>query len=215
MLGYKGKLKFTQTAEGLVVELPAQKISDLTCALKITGSNLTPVTPPPTGQVILPDAKGEFFLSATNAELHGSQIQLETRGGLPDIGYWENGDDWVSWTVQIPEAGTFSVSAEIATPNADGEIAVEAGGGTVSARAPMTGDWGRFQTVDLGQIQIKQTGDLVVKVRAKAKATWKAVNLNAVRLIRAVPAQPGAAFWLQPAQAGRVAAATGSKDNGA
>jgi alpha-L-fucosidase len=46
LLGCKGKLKFTQTAEGLTVELPAQKLSDLTCSLKITGSNLKLATPP-------------------------------------------------------------------------------------------------------------------------------------------------------------------------
>ena len=48
LLGGKGKLKFTQTAGGLTVELPAQKLSDLTCSLKITGRNLKPVPPPAT-----------------------------------------------------------------------------------------------------------------------------------------------------------------------
>jgi alpha-L-fucosidase len=43
LLGGKGELKFTQTAAGLTVELPAQKISDIACTLKITGSNLQPV----------------------------------------------------------------------------------------------------------------------------------------------------------------------------
>ena len=42
LLGHKGKLKFTQSTEGLTVELPAQTASDLTCSLKITGSNLKP-----------------------------------------------------------------------------------------------------------------------------------------------------------------------------
>ena len=42
LLGYKGKLKFTQTADGLTVELPAQKVSDLTCSLRIAGSKLKP-----------------------------------------------------------------------------------------------------------------------------------------------------------------------------
>jgi alpha-L-fucosidase len=45
LLGHKGELKFTSTPQGLEVELPAQKVSDLTCALKITGNNLQPVTP--------------------------------------------------------------------------------------------------------------------------------------------------------------------------
>ena len=43
LLGKSGKLKFTQTTEGLSVELPDQKLSDLTCAIKITGQNFHPV----------------------------------------------------------------------------------------------------------------------------------------------------------------------------
>jgi alpha-L-fucosidase len=42
LLGHKGKLKFTQTAEGLSVTLPAEKLSELTCALKIKCDNLQP-----------------------------------------------------------------------------------------------------------------------------------------------------------------------------
>ena len=43
LLGHKGKLKWTQTPEGLLVTLPAQKPSEYTAALKITGANLKPV----------------------------------------------------------------------------------------------------------------------------------------------------------------------------
>jgi alpha-L-fucosidase len=43
LLGRSGKLKFNQTADGLVVELPGEKLSDLTCTLRIIGSNLRPV----------------------------------------------------------------------------------------------------------------------------------------------------------------------------
>ena len=42
MLGRSGKLKFSQTADGLIVELPGGKLSDLTCSLRITGSGLSP-----------------------------------------------------------------------------------------------------------------------------------------------------------------------------
>ena len=44
LLGYKGGLKFDQTADGLTVELPDVKLSDLTCALRITGIELRPAT---------------------------------------------------------------------------------------------------------------------------------------------------------------------------
>jgi len=46
LLGYKGKLKVDQTADGLVVELPGEKLSDITCSLRITGSNLKPASLP-------------------------------------------------------------------------------------------------------------------------------------------------------------------------
>ena len=48
LLGHWGALKFTQSADGLVVELPAKPagdVSDLSCALRITGSNLQAVAP--------------------------------------------------------------------------------------------------------------------------------------------------------------------------
>jgi alpha-L-fucosidase len=54
LLGYKGRLKFTQTAGGLIVELPAPKTNGLTCSLKITGRNLKPVTPPPAATAVPP-----------------------------------------------------------------------------------------------------------------------------------------------------------------
>ena len=57
LLGYKGRLKFTQTTDGLIVEIPAQKTSDLTCSLKITGSHLKPATPSPAASFPSADAK--------------------------------------------------------------------------------------------------------------------------------------------------------------
>ena len=44
LLGHRGKLQFTQTANGLVVTLPAVKPCDFACTLKITGSKLNPIT---------------------------------------------------------------------------------------------------------------------------------------------------------------------------
>jgi alpha-L-fucosidase len=185
LLGFNGKLKFTQTAEGLTVELPARKLSDLTCSLKITGNNLKPVTPPVTAPVVQADSNGNVFLSATNAALHGSQLLLETQGGLPDIGYWDNGNDWVSWTAQIPKAGTFNVSTTVATLNVGASLVVEVGGENFSVQVPITGGWDKFQTIDVGRFQIIQPGELAVKVRAKDKAAWKAVNISSVSLTAA------------------------------
>ena len=74
------------------------------------------------------------------------------------------------------------VSATVATPYPDASFVVEVGGEKISAQAPQTGGWDKFQTVDLAQIQIKQPGDLVVKVRSNDPTTWKAINLKSVQL---------------------------------
>ncbi len=182
LLGAKGKLRFIQTASALSVELPAHKLSELTCALKITGDNLKPAPPPASTSVIRPDANGNLTLSATNAELHGSQLQLETKGGVPDIGFWDKGDESVSWVAQISKAGSFKVSATVATLYADSGFVVDIGGQTIEAQAPVTGSWENFQTFDLGKIQLSKPGDLQVKVGAKDPANWKAINLNSIQL---------------------------------
>ncbi|SPE50528.1 hypothetical protein SBV1_1150018 [Verrucomicrobia bacterium] len=58
---------------------------------------------------------------------------------------------------------------------------VEAGSERISAKAPATAGWDKFSTTELGTVEIKQSGNLVVSVRAKDSATWKAINLNALR----------------------------------
>jgi len=42
LFGCTSSLKFTQTADGLTVQLPGKKLSNMTCSLRITGSNLKP-----------------------------------------------------------------------------------------------------------------------------------------------------------------------------
>jgi hypothetical protein len=61
----------------------------------------------------------------------------------------------------------------------------------------VTGSWDEFQTTDLGRVQIQRPGNLEVKVRPKDKPTWKAINLNSVRLTPAEPSPPAAAHLLQ------------------
>ena len=182
LLGYRGKLKFTQTAEGLTVELPGEKLSDLTCSLRISGSNLKPAPIPLAPVVIAPDDNGRLNFSASDATLHGDNLKLEERGGKPCIGFWDNGDEWISWNAQTTKPGKYKVSATVATVFDDAEFAVAAGGEMLATNAPNTGSWDTFQTIDLGQIQVKQTGDLTVKVSAKDPASWKAINLNSVQL---------------------------------
>jgi alpha-L-fucosidase len=199
LLGHKGKLKFTQTADGLTVELPDQKLSDLTCSLKITGSNLKPAAAPGTaGKKIHADANGVLNFSATDAELHGSQIQLETQGGLPDIGFWNDGEEWISWQAQIPAPGIYKVSVTIAMPDGNAPFTIEVGGQKINAQAAPTGGWDKFLTTPLAEVRIPQAGVVIVKLRAQNSGTWKAINLNSVQLMPVVAAASAAGGQVRP-----------------
>jgi len=57
LLGYKEQLDWEQTAEGLTVTLPEQKVSEYTAALKIMGSALTNIPYASPGADANPNAK--------------------------------------------------------------------------------------------------------------------------------------------------------------
>ena len=182
LLGYKGPVDWQQTAEGLVVTVPAQKVSEYTCALKITGTNLKPVEIPQVTQTLHPDAKGNLTLGADDAELHGDGIKTEGQGGQPNIGFWDKADEWVSWKVKFDKPGTFKITASTASTNGDIEFVVEAAGQQLTGKAPQTDTWSEYRETDVGQLKLEQPGDQIIKVRPKDAATWKAINLRFVKL---------------------------------
>ena len=122
--------------------------------------------------------------SADSAELHGDQIRVEERGGKSNIGFWDRGGEWVSWKAKFTAPGAYRVLATIATTAAGSGFVVEMAGQQVAGVAPNTGGWDKFQTVDLGQIEVKEPGELVVKLRPKDPTSWKAINLRSVDLKR-------------------------------
>jgi alpha-L-fucosidase len=182
LLGYNGKVDWQQTAEGLVVTLPEQKVSEYTCAVRITGADLKPVELPGTTTTIRSEANGSYTLGADSAELHGNQIKQETQGGQPNIGFWDKADEWVSWKVKFSKPGTYKVSASAASPNGVVEFVVEAGSQQLPAKTTQTGSWAEFRETDIGQLKIEQSGDQTIKLRPKDAASWKAINLRFIKL---------------------------------
>jgi len=178
LLGYRGKLAWKQTADGITVTLPAQKVSDLTAGLKITGTSLTPIIAPPPPLTV--DASGVLTLSADGATLHGTGLATETQGGKRDIGSWNDPTDSASWEAQFPTPGTYAVSADVASVADGSEFILEAAGQQLSGTAPQTGGYDKFQVIPLGKIEVKQPGSIVVTVRPRGAATWKAINLSSV-----------------------------------
>lgn len=176
LLGFAGKVDWSQDTNGLSVVLPAEKISEFTAALRITGAHLTPA---PLLDVVAPvraDAKGNYTLDADGAELHGQQIKVETRGGRSNIGFWDSASEWPSWKVAFSSAGHYEVTAAVATM-ASSDFVISIGGKTVNAHAAATGDWAKFNIIKAGEIDLP-AGEQMVTVRAAQGKPWRAINLR-------------------------------------
>jgi alpha-L-fucosidase len=171
------ELKFTSTANGVVVEVPADapdKISS-TVVLKIKG------TPDVAATAIAQEADGSVRLVASEADLHGG-LQYESGGGKDNIGYWTNPEDTASWTFKVDRPGKFNVSAEIAA-EASGKFEVVVGEQKIPGTAPVTKDYTKFKRVDLsGVIEITSPGSVILTVKP-VTAGWQPMNLRSLRLV--------------------------------
>ena len=179
VLGFDGKPEWSQSAEGLLVTLPKDKISEFTVGVKITGTELTNVPVEPANTPLAPDAQGRMTLSPLDAEFSGG-MRAEERGGQTNLGYWDNGNDSALWNVKFPAPRKFKVSAACATENDGCEFVIEIGDQRLTGRAAKTGGWDDFVAVDLGLVEIKAAGPAKVRIRAKDAAKWRAINVRSI-----------------------------------
>ena len=183
LLGSKEKVAWTQTTTGLVVSLPAKQVSRYTCAFKINGAKLAPAPIAAETVYVQPDASGNVTLLADTAETHGS-VNTEQRGGQSNLGFWDNPQDYVTWTANGIVPGTYKLSVSSASPNPGTDLLVEVGGKRQAVRVPGTGDWADFKVSDLGTLGITQSGTVEIAIRPADAKTWKPLNLRWVKLTK-------------------------------
>jgi hypothetical protein len=87
--------------------------------------------------------------------------------------------------VQFPQAGTFKVSASVASTSGSSQFVIEAGDQQISGLAAQTAGWDQFQEISLGPIAVKKPGERVVRIRAKDARNWQPMNLRFVKLLKA------------------------------
>jgi alpha-L-fucosidase len=175
LLGHDGAVEWLQSTNGLVVKLPASRISPYTAALRITGMDLKPAPFQTIAPAVQPDPQGNLKLVPDDAEFHGEQIGQEQRGGQPNIAFWDRAGEWVSWKACFATAGAYVVRADCATPNRGSEFVVEVAGQRLTA----------FRTVELGKVHVSPAGDQLISVRPRDADHWKAINLRSITLIKA------------------------------
>ena len=75
-----------------------------------------------------------------------------TSGGRA-VGWIDDGE-FLEFTVSVAQAGTYAVSARVATPQSGRDFRVEAGGASAAVAVPNTGGWTAWQTVQGGEIAL-------------------------------------------------------------
>ena len=112
--------------------------------------------------------------------MHGRQIHYEAGPDRDCLRFRTDANDWVEWSLDITQPGRFQVTAEIAAVGGD-RFQVILANQTLTARVPNTGDYGRFQQVEVGTVELTSTGKTRVAVRPIAEG-WQPMNLRSLDL---------------------------------
>jgi alpha-L-fucosidase len=173
----KMPLSMTGSDEGVTISVPTtapDKISS-TVVLEVNGA--LNIEQPALSQ----DYDGSITLPASEARLHGKEIQYELGRGRDNVGSWTNANDWADWEFKVTKPGKFEVSAEIAAVEA-ASVEVEVGNQKLGVLAPATGGPARFRPVKPGVVEISAAGKMVLAVRP-VKDDWHPINLRLVKLV--------------------------------
>jgi len=181
LLANKQKVATESTPDGVLVRLPAAPLDaiDTVVVLGVEGPlNIAKVLPKP-------GADGQLTLPAQLADIHnpasGTGAQVESKYGKPNIGFWLNPQSWLEWTFKIDKPGTYSAEALIASPTAKPSVTVAVGKQRASVAVPKTGDYGRFESVSIGDFSFDQPGVFKLQVKPVVK-NWSPINLRAITL---------------------------------
>ncbi len=166
-------LSVERSENGLLVKLSGQAPDAICSVIELTVVGSPEVVVYRTSQ----QGDGQLVLLAGDAELQGS-LQVESKYGKPNIGYWLDSGDWAQWGIRIDKPGEFDVTADVATVR-ESRFMIQIGDQQLQAAVPNTGDYGKYQSVALGRISISQPGDSSVVVRPDRTA-WAAVNLRSI-----------------------------------
>ena len=170
------RLKTETGEDGATIFLPLQapdKISS-TVVVKLDGAPELITVP------ILQNADGSILLRASDAGLHGSQIQYESGSSHDNIGYWFHPDDWAEWNFRVSQPGKFAITAEIAAPS-PASFQVSVAGQDFHCTTPKTADYFHYTPLQIGAIEIPTAGDITLAVHP-VKDGWQPVNLRSIEL---------------------------------
>lgn len=191
LLGFSEPLPFKQDSNGLTISMPSKLDAKFGVSFKIACTNaegfrpdlVAPVEEPP-----IPIARyGGSVLTAGQAATTG-KIQVETRGGQQNLGFWDSASDSVSWKVHFDADLNLELSCDIASPADESELVLEIAAKVKEPichlvfRARKTGNWDVFANVPIGTVTVPE-GEFIVSLKPANAGAWKPVNVRGISMM--------------------------------
>jgi len=154
-------LTTTTTTDGVEVQLPAAAPDPIASVvvLKIKGE------PVPVNQSLAQAADGSLTLSAMDALIEGSNLQIE--GENPsNLGYWVQTTDFAHWPVRVKTPGTFKVTMNYALDpgSAGSTLTMTVADQSLTVTPQPTSGWKDYKQADAGTVTIAKPGDYDIKL---------------------------------------------------
>jgi alpha-L-fucosidase len=174
------KLKFEQTPEGVLIQVPKQALdADATVIkLEIVGEPKVSkvfIKPGKDGSIELPAALADF-----PAPAKGGTPRFQEGEAGNEIGFWDNAEAPVSWEFAGAKPGEYEVLAEVSGIK-DAKAIVEFGDQKLNPSLSSTVNYIKYNTQSLGKIRIAGEGDQSLVIRPDP-TDWTAFNLRKVTL---------------------------------
>jgi alpha-L-fucosidase len=170
------KLNAANGADGVTITVPTNAPDPVSTTIVLAYKGALNVAP--TGMAQATD--GTVTLNAEDCTIHGTKLMVQNSGGVENLGYWIDPTEWAGWPIKVSVPGKYAVSANIACPGTTA-FTVTVAGQSLKGMAPNTGDYTKFQSVDLGTIELLQKGVTMLAVKPIAKS-WAPMNLASISL---------------------------------
>ncbi|MCM8530335.1 MAG: hypothetical protein NE330_04175, partial [Lentisphaeraceae bacterium] len=122
----------------------------------------------------------ETVLASKLGQINGKGARHESK----NIGYYGGIDTTVSWTVNAPAAGEFTIKVSQATPmDGKNEFKVMCNGKEVSAKVVKTSGWQNYKVVTLGKLPLKK-GDNELIFKPVKITNGALANIRDIRLVK-------------------------------
>jgi len=176
LLADKKPLATESSSEGLTISVPAAAPDPISSTVVLRIKGALEIEQP----VIAQGTDGSVVLPAKEARMHGNEIQYESGERRDNIGFWMNPADWADWEFALTTAGKFELTAQIAATDRSA-LDVSIGDQKTQCETPATGDYGNFETVKLGVLEVASGGKKTLAIHA-VQSGWHPVNVKSIRL---------------------------------